>query len=600
MKLCNSPKAITKRSLACLISWPLIVAPLWATSFSLQANPNVSSSQRPDAGSILRDFRNLEREVETLPSIERHEPLALTDDGQTVILRSVTFEGYQGLVSLDALNNLVADQIGQELGFNGLMALADLVTGYLATQGYFLSFAYLPEQDITEGDLIIAILPVRVEGGQQWRPNIRLIEGANIDPDKVAAILRHSMQDDADIAINAKNMERGLLILNDLHGLSAQSLLERGEEFGTTRVNVMVLPTPRYTNNVWIDNYGGFYTGDLRANGLFNINNLTGQGDRLSALISQTRYLRFSSLTYSTPVSPNGTMLNYSLSGTNYTLGNLDTVNLSGETAGFTLGFRYPIIRSRSSNLYISPEFGYSRLRDFNDNELTKSRIYNTFGLTLNGDRLDQGGLGGYTGYSINYKRGDLNLNGSPDDAITQDNLGPNHQGHFAKLNFDITRLQKISAQGAVYVKAQRQISLGGNLDSAETFSASGSSAVRAYAGGDASGDEGWLLNLEYRYDIPELSLLNGTFQLIGFYDHGMILINKKEFGEPTNNAGVNSYQIRGAGLELIWARAGQYSLKATYAHKIEDKIERRSTVETDSEGKNRSGRLWLQAMWWF
>lgn len=559
----------------------------------MQANSAISSSQLPDAGSILRDLRNLERDPDTLPKIERQDPAALTDDGQTVILRSVTFEGYQGLVPLEALNNLVADQIGQELGFNGLMALADLVTQYLATQGYFLSFAYLPEQDITDGNLIIATLPVSVEGGRDWVPNITLSEGANFDKQQLAATLRHSMRNDLDIAINAKNMERGLLLVNDLAGISAQSILERGAEYGTTRVNVIVNAMSRYATNLWVDNYGGYYTGSARANGLFTINNLTGQGDKLTALISRTKFLGFGNVSYTAPLSPNGLSFTYAVNMMRYELGNLKEVNLKGGSAGFSLGLRYPILRTRQNNLYISPEYNYTRLDDYTNNNHTKNRVNNHFSITLNGDRMDQSGLGGYTAYSASYKRGDLDLTDlseiQPDPSSP-----PPPQGHFATVMMDVTRLQKIHSHGALYLKAQRQMSLSGALDSAETFSGSGSSGVRAYAGGDASGDEGWLLSLEYRYDVPNMSLANGSFQLVGFYDHAKLT------GVSANAAEVNSYDIRGAGLELNWTRPQAYSVKATYARKIDDKIEQRSTASVDSEGKSREARLWLQAMWWF
>ncbi|AEG31058.1 ShlB/FhaC/HecB family hemolysin secretion/activation protein [Thiomicrospira cyclica] len=591
------PAKLTSATCACLLAG-LSLQPLYA-----QADTSALPPQVPDSGTLLRDLQQLERETQTFPRIERDQPRALADDGQTVVLRSVRFQGYEGMVSLAALERLVVDDIGQELGFNGLMALADKVTQYLANLGYFLAFAYLPEQDITDGDLIIAILPVRVEGGEDWQPNILKAQDLVIDEELISSMLRHSMRDDMSIAINAKNMERGLLLLNDLSGINAQSVLERGDDFGTTRVNVHVLPTPRYTNNVWVDNYGGYYTGDIRLNGLFNVNNLTGRGDQLTALISRTEYLGFGSLTYTTPVSPNGLSFNYGVNTMRYTLGNLDEVDSKGGSAGFNMGLRYPIIRSRQSNLYASTSFSYSRLEDYFNNELSKSRKYNNFSVSLNGDRLDQQGLGGYTGYEISFKRGDLSFSGSPDEVIAADrdpNNGLQQQGQFSKFNASLTRLQKITRNGAVYVKFDRQFNASGNLDSAETFSGSGSSGVRAYAGGDASGDEGWLLNLEYRYDIPNLSLHNGTFQLTGFYDHAHILINKNSVSQNANTANVNSYDIRGTGVELSWTRPLKYSVKAIYARKIDDKIERRSTVQTDSEGKDRFARLWLQAMWWF
>ena len=67
------------------------------------------------------------------------------------------------------------------------------------------------------------------------------------------------------------------------------------------------------------------------------------------------------------------------------------------------------------------------------------------------------------------------------------------------------------------------------NLDSSEKFSLGGPYGVRAYACGEASGDEGWLGSLELRHGITS-SLAASVFP-----DFGRVSINAKPYLDGSN-----------------------------------------------------------------
>lgn len=559
----------------------------------------------PDAGSLLRDIESIEPALEAPAKLGSQLPPALPDKGQSVVLKEVHFDNYQSMATDKQLQNIVQHAIGKPIGFNGLMHLADLVTEYLKNQGYFLAFAYLPEQDITEGKVLISIQPGRIEGGSEWQPSNIENSGVDLSKQRIINTFNNALKPDQDDVVHTQQLERGLLIINDLSGISATSSLEKGQEFGTTRVGLNIKSTPRYSANAWLDNYGNYYTGDKRINAMGFVNNVSGIGDELVGMLSLTEFMNFGRIGYSAPVGYSGLTASSSLSLMQYELGNLDlgSNTLDGNSVSFNAGMRYPLIRSRVNNLYTSFNYDYRLLRDYQNDDLDKHREYQTLTVGLNGDKIDRWYGGGLTNYYARLTFGDLDRSGQQQD-YEADQLGADTQGQFHKLTLGGARLQKINDQMTFLIKGAIQTLASDNLDSSEEISISGVNGVRAYAPGDASGDEGWHLTLEAKYAPEGVSMLNGNLQFSAFYDTGMITnIDKKPWDQPTNSAGVNSYQISGAGLGMTWTQPQKYSVKASYAQKINDKIEERkdiSTGVTDSEGKDRGGRFWLQAMWWF
>uniref|UniRef100_UPI0005C97181 ShlB/FhaC/HecB family hemolysin secretion/activation protein n=1 Tax=Thiomicrospira microaerophila TaxID=406020 RepID=UPI0005C97181 len=448
--------------------------------------------------------------------------------------------------------------------------------------------------------LIIRIQPGRIEGGGNWERNVTAGQGVNLSNQRINQTLNHALRPDQNDIIRATKMERGMLLLNDLAGVSATSNLQRGREFGTTRVDVAFRATPRYTGNAWIDNYGSYYTGAWRANAMGHINNLSGMGDRLTGMITQTTDQSYGRIAYDTPISYKGLTFNTSLSYLKYTLGqDLKDLDLNGTALSANAGLKYPIIRSRQTNLYIQGQYDYKDLKDYTKNDNTKDRIYNNLTLSLNGDKIDRLGQGGLTQYGVSLTYGDLNRKGNADDYSSDQTTAQTH-GSFHKLNANLTRIQQLHSGLNLHASARLQTLASGNLDSGEKFTLGGVNGVRAYAGGEGSGDQGWLTALELRYDLPGVMVYNGGIQLQGFIDHGQITLDKKPWDTPANNNNVNSYSLTGTGIGLSWSQPQRYMLKAAYAIKINDDINDRTTTGKDSEGKDDQGRFWLQAMVWF
>lgn len=571
--------------------------------------PGLVMAQTPDAGSLLRDIEASQPGViERLPE-QRSLPPALPDTGQRITLKSVRFQGYEGMASEAELQAVIRDALGQELGFNGLQHQADRISDYLKNKGYFLAYAYLPQQDISQGELLIIIQPGRIEGGALQHRQDLTDQGINLSSERIFNTLNQSLKADENDIIRAKQMERGLLLVNDLSGISARSNLEKGAEPGTTRININLKSTPRYTANAWLDNYGNRYTGSWRANAMGNINNLSGRGDQLNLManistetLSEDLELKYARLGYSLPVGYSGLSANFGVSYMQYTLGKeLKDAGLKGNAITANAQLRYPIIRSRQNNLYISGGYDYKTLDDKQDATNIKQREYNNLTLALNGDKLDQWQGGGLTNYSLSLTAGKLDRKGNAQD-YADDQAGAQTHGDFSKANLTLARLQKLTDTTSLMMRLAAQYTQD-NLDSSEEFTLGGPSGVRAYAGGEGAGDYGWQTTLEARYDLPGL-VLGGNIQLQAFIDHGHITLHADQW-DSFNAANVSlnakdNFTLTGVGLGASLIQAQKYSLKASYAWKVNDDIYDRSLVDTDSEGQEVNGRFWLQAMAWF
>jgi hemolysin activation/secretion protein len=559
-----------------------------------------SAGNTPDAGSLLRDLEAQQPRESITPKLGSGLPAPLPESGETITLKAVVFQNYEGIATEADLQRVVQDAIGQQLGFNGLQHLANKVTEYLNDQGYFLAFAYLPQQDIGQGILTIIIQPGRIEGNGKWERSITAGEGINLSDDRIFNTLNHSLRPDQNNIVRATKMERGMLVFNDLAGVKASANLQRGREFGTTRVSVTFRSTPRYTGNAWVDNYGSYYTGQWRANAMGHINNLSGMGDRLGAIVTQTTDQSYGRINYNAPIGYNGLTASTGISYLSYTLGQeLEIFDLNGTALSINAGLKYPIIRSRQTNLYIQGQYDYKDLKDYQANAQNKDRIYHNLILTLNGDNIDRYFQGGMTQYGLTLTYGDLNRQGNAIDYQSDQNTAQTH-GTFHKLNANLSRMQKLSNHLSLHAALNLQILASGNLDSGEKFTLGGVNGVRAYAGGEGSGDEGWLTSLELRYDLPGVVLYNGGFQLQGFIDHGQITLDKAPWGVATNNKNVNRYSLTGSGIGVSWSQPQRYQIKAAYGVKFNDDIDERTTTGKDSEGKETQGRFWLQAMVWF
>ena len=528
------------------------------------------STDVPDAGALLREqqrqqqslpdrsvTRDARRSDVTLPASDPNAP--------SVLIQEVRFSGDQELAVEARLVDRVQAAIGQRADFRGLQYLARWVTLELRQQGYFLAQAVLPQQDVTEGVVTLHLIQGQLEGEAGDLFDIEA-EDLRLSEERLEAMAAAAL--DPNGAVRRQDLERGLLLMNDLPAVSVQSVLRRGQDPGTTRLNLQVTQDPILDGMLWADNYGSRYSGAWRGNTQILLNDPWGGADQFRIYGTVARDYASGTVGYQCPWGVKGMRFQVDLTVLDYNIGkDLASAQLEGSALMVPARLSYPLIRSRRSNLYLSMGAAIKSLEDQQAEETYRDRRVYSGGAWLYGDRRDGFGSGGITEFSLGMVHGALDVSHcSEDHAVDQATAGAD--GGFARFNARLARTQNLPGNFSCYSSFQAQWARD-NLNSSEKFSLGGPYGIRAYPVNEGRGDEGWIANFELRYRVPQ-SLSLGQLQVKAFYDMGSIKLHNSPWDNAITTAtGRNRYSLSGAGLGVTLIRAGRYQLSGMWAAAI-------------------------------
>lgn len=560
------------------------------------------AQQQPDAGAVLQQQRQLSsdpsRRTQLPDQAETLRPALKATGGATVLVKSIRFSGADGMADSAELQAQVSSAIGQKLEMGQLEQLAELITKFLKDKGWFLAFAYLPAQDVTDGDIEIAIVRGRIDGGASGDGIDLRSQAKRVDEKRIRSILNDALFDGGADAVNNARLERALLSVGDVPGLSATSTLEKGKDPGSTRVVVKVEEGSFVTGNVSADNYGSRYTGAERVLGAVTLNSPLGIGDQLTLTGNATRLLELAFIAYSLPVGYGGTRLGVNLSALRYQLDrSLVATDSRGTARTQGLNVSYPFMRTRNASLRGQIAFEQKALRDESLNVVQRDRQVSTLGFSASGDNFDGFAGGGLNNFSLGLTFIDADLSRVASDVVSDARAQAAGRAH--KINLSLMRLQSLSKTDSLLLSLTAQAA-SKNLVSSEKYAIGGPSGIRAYPGGEASGDEAAHAALELRHDLPGVHL-GGRFQLVGFVDTGHVRINKQPWPDSAGNAtNSNSYRLSGAGIGFNLSKTGAWTARAALATRLGENPGRAAVTNLDSDGRRRSNRMWLQVMAWF
>lgn len=464
------------------------------------------------------------------------------------------------------LEALVADLIGAERNFAEISAAVNRITNWYRQNGYLVARAYLPEQDLKDGLVIINVL----EGllGSQQVNNRSLVADTKVK--------QHFDLIPAAAPLQSQAVDRALLLLSDMPGVGgARAALRPGASVGTTDLIFELDPGQAYAANVELDNYGSHYTGENRLGGALAINSPFNFGDQLTFRgMTSNQDMTYVRLAYQLPLNGNGLKLGAAYSDMNYALGReFADLNSSGAANNASIYLSYAFVRSQLMNLHGTLTWEQKDTQDMQVSNVDKKVKLVNFGLT--GSRQDGFSGGGLNNFGAIVVLGELGM-----DRVTlaQDAASANAQGVFSKLNINISRLQRINDKNVLYFAASGQLA-SKNLNSTEKFYLGGSDGVRAYPPGEAGGDEGLMINAELRHTFSE------KLQALVFLDGGTVTINKNAY--ITDAANIRN--IAGAGFGLN-ASYKALQLKSIIAWRLHGGPALSEPISEDT-----NPRLWVQ-----
>jgi hemolysin activation/secretion protein len=540
----------------------------------------------PNAGMIEQ---NIERDFKSFkPNSQPSTPALvqpLSKEAQSSEL-NVTVKKFQihgnRLLSDKVLLELVQPYLNRSLSFAQLKGVSDIVMNEYRQAGWLVR-VYLPEQDISDGVVKIEVLEgvfggTQVEGDHKsQRVNLnRLIDMGN------QAVAKGE-------AVRAVKIDRALLLMGDLPGVSVVGNMLAGDIAGESKLSLQVQDTALWQGSLSADNAGSASTGAARI--MFNgyLNSPSGSSEQWTGNILKSEGSNYGRLAYSLPVGLDGFKAGLHGSSLNYKLiGNFATLSASGAAYTTGLDATYPLIRSLNNNLNLIGNWDHKWFNNQANQNVTSKYEIHLLNLTLSGNMVDTLASGGVSTYSLGLSNGQVNLADSPN--VSADSSGPNTAGPFTKTSVNFSRQQNLTGQTNLFISISAQ-KANRNLDSSEKTYLGGMTGVRAYPSNEAGGSDGQFFSLEFRQRWW------GQFSSSIFYDAGHITMyhnNQDNNGNPLS--AINDVTLRGGGLSLGWQGLRGVDLKLSVARRLLSNPLANAQTGADSDGSHKLNRVWFTA----
>ena len=429
---------------------------------------------------------------------------------------------------------------GMEVTLGILHLIAQEITSLYGLQGYVLTRAYVPEQEIENGVVIIQV----VEGKLG---NIEVTGNERFESEDIVARLQPLQNNPA---LTESTLEKYLLGLNAVRGLKVKAVLKPGEVFGTSDLTLQAEESRTYRIAFDADNFGSRFTGEQRYGLTGEAGSLFVLGDRFSIRgVKSDADQLFINPSYSIPIGSYGTTATLSYTYTDFNLGgNLVALNAGGEASIFTAELSHTLVRTRSSELYLS--LG-GELRNFQNNQL---------GALSSDDKLRDAyfEVGGFFKDSLRAQSFyTLRLQQGFSESDVSDQLNSRFQGRGDALvsNLSITRYQSAFLGKAYFiVKAKGQL-VSQRVLSPNLFAIGGYGSVRGYPLAEAAGDHGYLVSAElvvpfpFKLTVlqnPRVLQLDQVLSFFAFLEHGRVYVENKQPSDGNLDG-----KLSGAGLGL-------------------------------------------------
>lgn len=378
--------------------------------------------------------------------------------------------------------------------------IADKITRYYRERGFILAKAYIPEQRVRDGIVSLTLLL-----GELSEVEVR--NSTHYNDKRISSVFKPVMGK----PVLSSQIEEALFLINDFPGLNVQGFFESGKQVGDTKLNVNVRSEKRYDVNLRMDNHGSEQTGEYRfyAEGL--LHNPLGLADQLRVAglyaFSPSNTL-YGQLRYGLNLFSPRFRLEVGASNNEFVLGpgnseSVDTLQIEGETFLQDITATYKLKRSRKKNysLSLSQEEIASEIRlgifptvgDIGlDDEISNTHLSFHFDVLQEASRILHQG-------SVKITSGEFLLGAEPG----QDESFWSASGDYTFLTFWQPPFMESSTR--LIARSQMQVS-GSALSSISQFSLGGPTQARGFPVSQFSGDDGFILGLDWLLNAPKFS----------------------------------------------------------------------------------------------
>lgn len=410
--------------------------------------------------------------------------------------------------------------LGKEVSLGDIETMAQEMTRRYQKAGYVLTRVIIPPQHIKNGAITLRVIEGYVD---------KVYVQGNVRPSVARLLKKYGEKIKAERPLQIKVLERYALLANDLTGVSARVVLAPSKEQLGAADLTFVANQLTASGYLSLDNRGTKFLGPEQGTVGAQVNSIFRPGDTTGVqyLTSGNKELNFLQVNHSEPLGTSGLKLDINGGMTRAKPGSsLTDLEIVGRSTSANAELSYPIIRTRSQNLYVHGGVGtldshttilsqdlYNDHIRFMDAGVAYSRADRWLGLNEIAADLTQG----------------LDVMG----ASNYENISrPDAAPRFTKYNINISRLQGLPANFSVLVAGQGQYTHD-SLYAAEQYGFGGANFGRGYDSSEITGDRGAAGKFELRYDIRQQ-------QLYAFYDIGAVW-NRNTLTQPAKQSAAST-----------------------------------------------------------
>lgn len=543
----------------------------------------------PNAGSILQQLEARPGGQLVAPQLrtpQQPTPPAAGSGGPVVRVHAFRLEG-QTLVSPEALQTALAGFTGRDLSLTQLQEAAWVIVQTYRKAGW-LAHAIVPQQEIEGGVVTLRVIEARL-----GRVHIDFPQG-QLPRERIQAMANAQLA--LGQPLNLQQVDRLLLLLDDMPGVVATASFAEGTQAGTTDVRLVLGQDKPLDANVMTDNFGSISTGRERLSASLSLNNPAGWGDALQLQAVASDGSRYGRVAYTLPIGLQGVRVGAHATDMRYHLvGSFAALQASGSAQSWGPDLTVPLLRQPDRNL--SWQLTGDR-KSFDNLALANSGA--TQPTTVSNYRLDvlRTGLAGnwfdsqfgtaQNTASVQASWGKVDLTSSPNAQA--DANAARTAGAFSKLNANYNREQSLTDRSSAYLQTSAQWA-NRNLDSSEKLYLGGANGVRAYPSNEAGGTSGATATVGVRHR------LNEGFTLNAFADWGRIQVYKNNLNAAGSEITANNAQnLQGLGLSLNWRSLQGHQMSATWSRRLGHNPAANPNTGADTDGTRTLNRLWLSA----
>jgi hemolysin activation/secretion protein len=453
---------------------------------------------------------------------------------------------------------LYQDVLHKKVTLEVVYDIAKRITAKYGADGYILSRAIVPPQELNPGGATIRIQVVEGYINRVQWPREKLARFRDFFSDYTAKIV-------ADRPTNIRTLERYLLLANDLPGLKFTTTLQASKTEPGAAVLVVEVTEKPVDLNARFDNRGTKARGPYQFLVSPTFNNLLGQHEQFNvayAGVTQIDELQFVALAWRQVLTSEGlgVFANASYSWGRPGTQNLRTLDYRTESTVAEAGFYVPFIRSREANVtlttfaFLSDNYSHTNLDFFNPFQVDRLRGARS---RVDADVADK--LNGINQFSVTVSRGLEGLGSTSNGNLLASRLVG--RVDFTKIEASGSRLQTLVGPLSALISAYGQYA-GNSLLVPEQCSYGGRVYGRAYDPSEFLGDHCWMVSGELRYDLPGGALPVPDAQFYGYADKGRVY-----YIEPVGTAlNPKKGASAGGGVRLKWQNFLNVDLSANKA----------------------------------